>query len=145
MWGCFGLSIILRYVPGNALFRPSLWASSLYEYIQTARSPQVKPAYLTGCYFSVTSLHVFARLLAPCGDMPELLAVWEVTLMGRFSADRYWLICLLTWLVCQNCWLPTDREFWWRACISELLWPSQFFFFPVHFLQSILVSQEPIN
>jgi hypothetical protein len=24
------------------------------------------------------------ELLAPCGGMPELLASWEVTLMGRF-------------------------------------------------------------
>jgi hypothetical protein len=57
--------------------------------------PKVKPAYLRGYLFQDSSLHRFARIaITPCGSipellahsvgLPELLALWEVTLLGRF-------------------------------------------------------------
>lgn len=106
-------------------------------YIQTTCSSSGETCYLATSFKSSSSIDLL-HLVAPCGNMPEVLAKLLRKLLaacggmpklpGRrpLSVDFSLLVCpcplLISqlpqvgrncefpWLICQNCWLPVETD-----------------------------------
>jgi hypothetical protein len=117
--GCYHMPQLL-YASDTTLSCPSLWTSIWYLQLSLL---QVKFACHKGCLFRFSPYTGLLQLLAPCGDFPELLALWEEILMGRcltvgeplslldFSpAHQVGWNCQLPVLVCLTHRLTTERD-----------------------------------